>query len=1053
MAREVEFADHFADIFRHVTKGRKFDGLEVIAVKRGYPVAGKEVDIALIAQAEPFVFIETKRKGVYSCFDSVVIGQAISYCALQKENVGQNVPYFITATPTSFAVFKTPNKPTEFVDLSKAEGREYDRAIKPGKLSQLFREHLIKSGELRLRDEFVASLLDELSKDYHKTHPIRVQLTPAIIAFFNDFVDAISTECKDLIKLEAETGSLKDELLRLEEETGSAFVKRDDENHVIDATDLARMMAYVLMNKLVFYKVLEEKYKNLPSLTTMGLRSATQYVEHLTRFFQDAVQVTNDFEAIFNVSIFDKIRLPDDPETLQFIDRFLTMLDNFDMAEIGELIGYAYENVIPAKERHQLGQFYTPPAIAELIAKWCVRGPDDIIIDPGVGSGTFATAAYRQLVKQKTGRDSLPVSGAVHEKILDQMYAMDVNPFPLQLASMTLAMKNVRTPSSAINTILADYFALAPGQTYLSPYTIRKLTGNERRQIIIPRVDCVIGNPPYTRWVEIPDKTQDSIRTTLGTTMRKYKLTPQVSRGVEPGIYTYWVMHSAEFLKEHGRLGMIVSNMWMQTDYGIGFGKFLLDNFKIKAIVDFTLRLFTALISACVILLEKTPDEHEREESEIVFISIPGQHESIEINKILSVIKQKKAPSAWHMRMIRQKDIPRDKKWVNTFFGDESIFTSPLLTKLGELFEPSYGNATYLYTVSTGKLGGVRNPGSSDFHYLSPSKLKEPPSGNSLTDHAYPTIKLEDEPLIWPAITSARQAQYFTFNQHDWQQLVKNDERCYMFIGHRRREELSNNVRKYLVWGETECVTRIKETRGGGRLASETESAKVRAKTKEYYGWYDLGGVKKTPIFAIRQAWWKSRFTQCAFPVAMYDALIALIPKTPMRMIETKALLAYLNSSFVQYYIETRGRRSGGGIIGFEVNIAQDMPVPDVRNLSQKQRQLLARKFDELEVKTREIGGASEKKQIEQLRPKIHALDQAIASILNLTRKQVKGIQDMADFLIERRVSGAKEVRPGSVSGEYDLKMQMPKGRVMKKLKHRLSASIGTARLEKFLGK
>ncbi|MEM2374595.1 MAG: hypothetical protein QXI11_09190, partial [Thermoproteota archaeon] len=90
---------------------------------------------------------------------------------------------------------------------------------------------------------------------------------------------------------------------------------------------------------------------------------------------------------------------------------------------------------------------------------------------------------------------------------------------------------------------------------------------------------------------------------------------------------------------------------------------------------------------------------------------------------------------------------------------------------------------------------------------------------------------------------------------------------------------------------------------------------------KEFYGWYDLGGVEYAPIFAIRQAWYKTRFVRCDFPVALYDALIALMPKVSLTREHLNALLAYLNSSFSQYYIETGGRRSGGGIIALEVNI------------------------------------------------------------------------------------------------------------------------------------
>jgi len=41
---------------------------------------------------------------------------------------------------------------------------------------------------------------------------------------------------------------------------------------------------------------------------------------------------------------------------------------------LGDITGYIYEDLIPAEERHQMGQFYTPQPIAELIARWCING-------------------------------------------------------------------------------------------------------------------------------------------------------------------------------------------------------------------------------------------------------------------------------------------------------------------------------------------------------------------------------------------------------------------------------------------------------------------------------------------------------------------------------------------------------------------------------------------------------------------------------------------------------------------------------------------------------
>jgi hypothetical protein len=637
-------------------------------------------------------------------------------------------------------------------------------------------------------------------------------------------------------------------------------------------------------------------------------------------------------------------------------------------------------------------------------------------------------------VKLKTGKDK--ASEEVHKKILNQLFAIDIHPFPAHLTAMGLSMKNVRAPSTNLNVIVKDFFQVRPQQKIVLPYQVKTATGEIKRKITIPEVDAVVGNPPYTRWKEIPEITQKWIKTVLKKDIPSYSLMPRLAQGVEPGIYVYWIMHATKFLKEGGRLGMIISNLWLQTDYGSSFGQFLLDHYKIKAIIDFTLRLFTALISTCIILLEKEDNEEERNNNNVVFVHIPGNVENIDVNEILETI-EKKTSEKFYVKVIKQKDIPREKgkKWVSVFFKTEGeeIPASPLFIKLSDLFDVSRGNTEWsIYALSHGKRPDV---GASEFVYLSPSKLNE----FNLSSYAYPNVNLE-EALIWPAITSARQVNFFTFNEDDWKKMLTNDEKCYMFIGHKPRSKLPKEVKEYIRWGETECRTRIRESRGGGRLASETESAKIRAKNPNlFYGWYDLGGVRESPIFAIYQARYKTRFVRSYFNVAMYHGLISLIPKEKLTEKQLKALLAYLNSSFTQYYIESHGRYIAKGPIALEVSVAEEMPILDVRKLSEEQITILANKFDELEKEARRIGGASEKEQITKLKPKIYEIDFEIGKILGIKEDQIKRIQENVEEMVKRRVEGSKEPSPESVKGEEPFKVKPKKEKRERSIKEKTS--------------
>ncbi len=1004
MEREARLQDALKDLIEKVTKERRFHGVEITHVERDYPVDGREADLVVFMRGEiPFMFIETKRKvgrgALFDPLDASVVGQVMSYAALWKRSHPEHeIPFVATANPEFIAVFRVPKDIERYINREALMKRDYRSAIGRNYFSILESYMVGKPQKLSMSAEFVEDLIDRLAKEYAEKRFTKPEPTEAMMERFREFVRTLAEKC--LPRLEAQLK--EDRVFRKEVE--KLGYKTGPEDLPQTARNLARMMAYVLMNKLIFRKVLERSYK-LPPMVSLDSSSVVRFKESLKYNFDRAVEATRDFEPIFRTGVYDQLPIPDDPDLMEYINDFVYDLESIDIVKIGDQIGYIYEVLIPPEERHQLGQFYTPLWVCEFITRWCIRSPDDVVLDPGVGSGGFLLQAYRRLFELKRGEKDLRlVRPSDHEQILGQLYALDINPFPAHLSAMGVSIKNIRVPSTKLNVLVSDFFRLQPGQRVLTPYKVKTIVREEEREVVMPKFDAVIGNPPYTRWTEIPEETQGLIRKRLGKLMKKYGLTPQVSRGVEPGIYTYWIMHATDFLKEGGRLGMIISNTWLQTDYGIGFGNFLLDNFRVKAITDVALRLFKdALVTTCIVLAEKESDKEKRLENEVAFVHIPGEVEGADVDNLLGAIETGRSEK-YTVRLVKQRELPREQKWIDMFFETVDVSEHPLMTTLGELFEPSYGNVVYLYLTSTGRIRGVRNPGSSEFHYLSPSKIKE----FGLDKWAYPNAPLK-EALIYPAITSARQTNFFTFSEEDWEEMRKSDEKCYMFIGHKPRMDLPEEVENYIKWGETECRTEIRGSRKGGKPASETEAAKVRAKETEiFHGWYDLGGIVPAPILATYQGWWKTRFTWCRFPVATYHALIALVPKEEISLDEIKALLAFLNSSFTQAYIETKGRKSPGGIIGFEIKVAREMPILDIRKLNDEQLNTLAKLFDELERKAREIGGASSREQIEKLKPKIYEIDRAAAAILGIKDEDVENVQKQVELMVERRVSGAE---------------------------------------------
>lgn len=862
-----------------------------------------------------------------------------------------------------------------------------------------------------------------------------------------------------------EAGRVRESLRREEEEALEKMRVED----ILSFENLAKMMAYALANKILAYKILELHYgKHLPRLKAVRygetieingrkftISSPNDVLDLLNHVFAHAsskleeVLKIRDFSPLFKTGLFDEPIL-EGIEAIDKVNKIIDLIDGLklELKHLPGVIGYVYEGLLPPGERHRLGQFYTPPAIARLISRWAIRSGDDKVLDAGCGSGTFLIEAYKRLLMLKFNKNydsgqypSCSWQYNEHQEILNQLYGIDRNAFASLLTSIHLMLMEPRCPISKLNIETRDFFTLKRG-TF----------GFEE---VIDDFDAVVGNPPYTRWVEIPDDTKDLILEELKDELSRYNLRADTRRGREPGIYIYWIMHSTKnLLRNGGRLGMIISNMWLQTDYGVDFGKFLLDNFKIKALIDLSFRLFEALISTVIILAEREEDPKARGDNIVTLIRIPpkigGEMLDVErtgkvLDEVLkciensfkadgsldiAVLSKCKREYGIYCTQVRQRDMPRDRKWVSLFFARvedivRMLEEHQLIVRLSKWFEPSRGNSVWsIWALRNGRRPDL---GAKDFFYFNDEKMRE---------WGIPSRYLA------PAITKAQYVKTFVFTEEDWKRLRVEGKNCYMFMCSEPVDELPGEVREYIRWGETECRTQIRGTRGGGRICSEAEACRARARHPAVFsGWYDLGGYIPAPIMAIYQARYHPQFFLCETPVITYHGIITFIPKikihtsfmeydpedykqylpevnpnTVLDEAEIKALLAYLNSTFNWIWIEQNARYIAKGPLGLEVRIARIMPVLNVKKLKRGDVEELAKMFDELEARVRQlIGGKGTKLEMfKAIKPYFQAIDHKIAELLGMPI-DIEWLWDAAWEMMERRVKGARgPTRPGA---------------------------------------
>jgi len=190
------------------------------------------------------------------------------------------------------------------------------------------------------------------------------------------------------------------------------------------------------------------------------------------------------------------------------------------------------------------GAVYTPPRVAAALTRWAVRTRNDKVLDPACGEGVFLSAA----------RTRLADLGARRPECL----GVDID----------------QATAAKSGAICADFFKWLP---------------------TAPKVDVVVGNPPFIRSHLFPEAS----RTAAFTEMVKMGLRP--SR-----LMSTWAPFLAlccKALNEHGRLAMVIPEELLAVGYATGLRRFLLARFK-KVIICFPSEgIFPGVQQAVVLLL------------------------------------------------------------------------------------------------------------------------------------------------------------------------------------------------------------------------------------------------------------------------------------------------------------------------------------------------------------------------------------------------------------------------------------------------------------------
>jgi len=792
---------------------------------------------------------------------------------------------------------------------------------------------------------------------------------------------------------------------------------------------VVRQAVYRLLGKIIFYQSLRRAVPQLPPMDLRGLDTG-QVLPRLQDRFAAAHRV--DYHAVFREDVVD--RLPFPAVASAELRDLVTDLNTRDFAHLPQdVVGAVFERLIPPEDRHALGQYFTPEPLVDFIVAFCVRNADDTVLDPTCGTGTFLIRAYDRLCTRLGVRD--------HSRLLSQLWGVDIAPFPAELATINLFRQRIGDPGNFPRILNEDVFAIIPGGTYRfpplkSPLPLLSLgegggqgEGEGWVDELIPAFAAIVGNFPYISADRV-ERTVKGYRQTVarrladdwfrvypdGFTFKRKadekqhrlarqnglapdiflkKATPIISTYADLYVSIFW--HAAAFLKEGGRMGIVTSNAWLDVGYGYALQRFLLDHFKIVAVLESRCEpwFLQAAVNTVVTIVERCSNPAERDAHPARFVKVKRPlAELIPWDLRLEALNRwtgldglvKRIQAVWQasddeaqpavhedddfrIRAVRQGVL---REQVET--TGQTFKWGPYLRAPGVYFDllVQAGNKlALLRDVAPPARGGTTRI--NEFFYVDEETIQR---------------WAIDSEFCWTLIKSP--------GETDTIRIYLNDLNLKVFVCRKTKDELRAEGKlgtlRYIEWGEQQEYRRVVQQ---GMKWPDGPWVKNRQP-----GWYAL--PKSETHFSqlfIASAYGDRHMHKYSDKPLIADKRLYFL--SPVKGVPHELAAAIMNSSLVAFFTELAGRVTlGDGALELTVEDARDyLQVPDVRQFDKADRQAIVAAFQPL--LTRSIGSVFDEVQ----QPDRQALDTAVLRAMGLDPDRwLPRLYDGLTTLVQERV-------------------------------------------------
>ena len=411
---------------------------------------------------------------------------------------------------------------------------------------------------------------------------------------------------------------------------------------------------------------------------------------------------------------------------------------------------------------------------------------------------------------------------------------------------------------------------------------------------VLPTMDAVVSNPPYSRSHELDSDEKSRINR-----IAEAEAGTEISQ--KAPMYHYFFVHATQFLEDGGRMAFVTPARFLETNYGVTLRSFLTEHFNIQGMVllDSEIPIFQdADTDPCITFLERrTGAESSSTTSFIRADEWPGKE------PLFDAIEGDVhgGTSYGFVNHVEQRELVAQFNWTE-YVDPESVDSIPGLKPFRDIADIKRGIAT----------------GKNDYFCLTQDEVDE--------------WNLSEEYLV-PLIRRTQGLSGYDLRENeDWEKWRRDGDEVWLLYCYDDDEnpitEPDSALEAYLDHGEDVG-------------AADSYLATHRSP------WY---AVDKRPTASILVTYMSKngfRFIHNKADVVslnnLHNAFLDGYSET-----EIEALLAYLNSSVANEIAKRSGRTYSRGLHKIEPDELKDIPVVDPDDLTQKEVDVLAKKFRDL---------------------------------------------------------------------------------------------------------